>query len=333
MSSERELVLVHGRAQEGKDSIALKAEWLAALHRGLAKIGRTLPIPEERVRFPFYGDTLFDLVRDLPADQVARVVVRGEVSAAIARGSAEDPAMAEFMNAVLDEVREELEISEQEVAAEALAQGGGIGTSQASAQVSAQAGGGVGGQAVVIERGVLNARWVQALLSVVDRKVPGGSGLGIALATKDVYRYLNDLAVRDVIESGVRQAMTPGRESIVVSHSLGTVVAYNLLRREGAQHGWRVPTFITLGSPLAVTRIRSALRPIGRPDCVGDWFNAMDPDDVVALFPLDDTHFPVDPPIENKTDVRNHTGNQHGIAGYLDDPVVARRIYDALVAP
>jgi hypothetical protein len=45
----------------------------------------------------------------------------------------------------------------------------------------------------------------------------------------------------------------------------------------------------------------------------------MDPDDVVALYPLDRRHFPLSPEIENKTDVRNHTGNQHGIAGYLDD--------------
>ena len=37
------------------------------------------------------------------------------------------------------------------------------------------------------------------------------------------------------------------------------------------------------------------------------------------------------PPVENKTDVKNRTNNQHGINGYLDDKDVARRIHDALV--
>jgi hypothetical protein len=30
--------------------------------------------------------------------------------------------------------------------------------------------------------------------------------------------------------------------------------------------------------------------------------------------------------------VKNHTDNRHGIAGYLDDPVVATRILNALGA-
>ena len=58
----------------------------------------------------------------------------------------------------------------------------------------------------------------------------------------------------------------------------------------------------------------------------------MDNDDIVALYPLDGDNFDIDPPIANKTDVDNHTSNQHGIAGYLNDKEVARRIYDALVA-
>lgn len=44
--------------------------------------------------------------------------------------------------------------------------------------------------------------------------------------------------------------------------------------------------------------------------------------------PLDPAH----PDIENKMDVHNRTSNRHGIAGYLDDKEVARRIYDAFVA-
>lgn len=94
---------------------------------------------------------------------------------------------------------------------------------------------------------------------------------------------------------------------------------------------------MTVGSPLAVTAIRKTLRSFATlrcPECVSHWFNAMDERDVVALYPLDTTHFPLapaEPSIENKRDVSNQTTNRHGINGYLDDPVVAQRIYEALV--
>lgn len=118
--------------------------------------------------------------------------------------------------------------------------------------------------------------------------------------------------------------------TVVVSHSLGTVVAYNLLRREGRQQGWNIPLFVTLGSPLGVDAMRKKLAPIEHPACVRCWFNAYDPRDVVALFPLDEKNFDVDPPIVNKGDVNNLTSNRHGISGYLSDPEVARAIHAAL---
>jgi len=64
----RQLVFVHGRAQQHKDASALKAEWLDALHDGLAKNGLRLPIAESDIRFPYYGDTLYDLGRRIPDD-------------------------------------------------------------------------------------------------------------------------------------------------------------------------------------------------------------------------------------------------------------------------
>ncbi|PLC51106.1 hypothetical protein CR159_05815 [Pollutimonas subterranea] len=60
----------------------------------------------------------------------------------------------------------------------------------------------------------------------------------------------------------------------------------------------------------------------------------MDERDVVALYPLNASHFPLEPAvpsIKNKQDVHNRTENRHGVSGYLDDKEVARQIYDALV--
>lgn len=300
----RQLIFVHGRAQEHKDAVALKAEWLDALEEGLGKSGLRLPIPESEVRFPFYGTTLYDLVAGRSAAEAAEIVVRGTDT---------DPDEQRFLRAVLEEVKTQANITDAQLAE-------------------------LAGQDVV-ERGPGQWEWVQAVLRAVDRLVPHGSGGGIALATRDVYQYLRNAAIRTHIDDGVAQALLSDRESVVVSHSLGTVVAYNVLTQLGSARRWRVPLFITLGSPLAVNEIRKTMRgltsPLRCPPCASAWFNAMDERDIVALYPLTTTHFPldpVDPAIENKTDVKNRTENRHGIGGYLDDAEVARRIHDALVA-
>ena len=57
----------------------------------------------------------------------------------------------------------------------------------------------------------------------------------------------------------------------------------------------------------------------------------MDERDVVALYPLDAGHFPLDPEITNKRDVDNPTANRHGISGYLSDQEVAKALFDAVV--
>lgn len=297
----RKLIFVHGRAQQGKDPAALKAQWIESLRAGLAATNLDLPIAEEDIRFPYYGDTLDELAGGVSPEQAAAVVVRGTDL---------DPDEKRFATAIAERIRQRF-LSEADFAA-------------------------VAGREVV-DRGPLQWEWFQSVMKALDRYVPWASSTSIALATHDVYQYLKNEGVRDTLDEGVSQAFEPGVESVVVAHSLGTVVAYRLLRHFGRQRGWRVPQFITLGSPLAVEEIRDTLRkwaPTRCPECVGAWFNAFDERDVVALYPLDPKNFPIDPAvpaIENKHDVDNDTDNRHGISGYLGDPVVARRIHDALI--
>jgi hypothetical protein len=290
----RQLVFVHGRAQQHKDASELKRSWLEAWSRGLAKSGLSVPIDESAIHFPYYGDTLDALVNgDAPPD----VIIKGE------EGPSDERA---FIAGVLEEAQREQGISDAQVLAVA--------------------------DTEIIEKGPMNWRWVRALAKALDAHLPGASGTTVALVTFDVYHYLRNPGVRDMIEEGARGAMSSTADTVVVSHSLGTVVTYNLLRREGEGRGWNVPLHLTLGSPLAVTMIRQALQPLKPLTCAQAWFNAMDPNDIVALYPLGPPRFDVQPTIDNKTDVDNHTANQHGIDGYLDDAVVARRIYDALTA-
>jgi hypothetical protein len=293
---KRQLVFIHGRSQEGRDGRVLKGEWIAALRDGLAKSGLELPITEDDVRFPYYGDTLMQLVAGGSSDEVAKVIVQGTDL------NQEERA---FIGAILDEIRREKGIADEQIAEFSDNQ--------------------------VIQQSPLNWEWVQSTLKAIDKYLPFGSDGSIALFTWDVYQYLRNLGIRNTIEIGIRQAMKPDVPTVVVSHSLGTVVSYNLLRREGRKNRWVIPLYVTLGSPLAITAIKKNLAPNKHPECVGKWFNAMDERDVVALYPLGSQSFPIDPEIENKTDVDNHTSNRHGIEGYLDDKVVAKRIYDALV--
>jgi hypothetical protein len=295
----RQLVFVHGRSQQHKNASDLKRAWITAWQSGLAKSGLEVPIDESDIRFPYYGDTLFALVDPDHAGEIPSVLVRGAVPD-------EDAAQQEFVAAVAREAQQALGIPDESVDAAATA---------------------VGPQ----ERGPQNWRWVHAVLTAIDTHLPAGSGLALSLATHDVYRYLHNQGIRDAIDEGVRAALSGDQETVVVGHSLGSVVTYNLLAHQGSPLGWRVPLYVTVGCPLGISAIRRTLAPVGHPECAPRWFNARDNRDVVALFSLDPGHFNVDPAVENKDDVLNDTANRHGISGYLSDAEVAKRVHDAVV--
>jgi hypothetical protein len=293
----RHVVFVHGRSQQRKDAVALKAEWVQAWEQGLRQTGLGLPLADADIRFPYYGDTLVEMEGGRSEDEAAEVIIRGD-----------EPEQEEqaVMHAILDEARRRAGVEDDAVRAEA--------------------------DDDTIERGPLNWGWVRAIVSALDR-VPGLNGAAVALATHDVYTYLTNPVVREIIDTGACAAIPADRETVVVGHSLGSVVAYNILDRDGEAMGWQVPLFVTVGSPLGVTALRKWLRRVAHPACAAAWFNAMDPQDIVALHPLDHAHFAADPAIENKIDVDNGTPNQHGISGYLSDPVVAARLHAAVTAP
>jgi hypothetical protein len=138
----------------------------------------------------------------------------------------------------------------------------------------------------------------------------------------DVFLYTRRDSIRHAIDAIISDMLKPDT-SVVVGHSLGSVVAYNVLRASGR----KAPLYVTVGSPLGIRAIRRTLNPIENP--VGDkgWYNAYDNRDVVALYPLDRSNFDVKPAITNNGKVQNWTDNRHGIVGYLDDVDVANRVY------
>jgi len=130
----------------------------------------------------------------------------------------------------------------------------------------------------------------------------------------------------------VREALAGIDEPlVVVAHSLGTIIAYDVLR-EDASRRFEIPLFVTVGSPLAVQEIQDLVTgPLEVPAGVKAWLNASDFRDVVAL---DHDIRPEYAPPERCTDVMvtNSSANHHGIREYLAAPAVRDTILAALAA-
>jgi hypothetical protein len=295
----RQLVLLHGRGQHGADPAQMKAEWLAALTRGLRKNGLSPPA-DDGVRLAYYGDALQQLTAGMSTS----------AAPVISRGQAGDDGLREFLGDVAREAQQRFEITDSQVAADS--------------------------ETTATERGMGSWPWTLAVLRAVDRRVPAAGAVGIFAVFSDVWAYLSNPGVRAHINDGVSRSLSPDAESVVVGHSLGSVVAYSLLRTEGEARGWRVPLLVTVGSPLAVSAVKDRVRALASlrcPPCAARWVNARCERDAVALHPLTPAHFPLspaEPAIDNHETARDPAQPPHSVLAYLSDATVAREIHDAL---
>jgi Alpha/beta hydrolase len=282
------LVLIHGRAQGERDEAQIRAQWLTALDAGCKKAGLDPLSPDADVRVPFYG-RLLDGLTARPAPPPGEVVSRGP-------GGEPD----RFEATLLMEIAERAGVTDAEAASD-LPSG--------------------------VERRIENWEWMRAKARWLSKRAPWLSEKIMRRFTADVDAYMNRPKVTRQVNELVA-AEFGGGPTVVVGHSLGSIVAYWTLSKH--TYPLRVPLFVTVGSPLGIPTIKAGLpHPLGKPLQVAQWFNAADVRDPVALFPqLDRDNFPAE--IENLADVHNPHDNPHGIAGYLSDTVVARKIVEAL---
>jgi len=116
---------------------------------------------------------------------------------------------------------------------------------------------------------------VQRLIGALDRHFPGTSGVLFLGDLRQVRSYLRNPQLKAQVDQIVADAA--GDASVVIGHSLGSVIAYEFLR----QHPGRpVKLLVTLGSPLGLKMVRKRL-PVGEP-CAASWVNVRDPHDPVA---------------------------------------------------
>jgi hypothetical protein len=116
---------------------------------------------------------------------------------------------------------------------------------------------------------------------------------------------------------------------VVVSHSLGTMIAYDVLSEPRfAARG--VPLLVTLGAPLGYTEIQDVIaRPLRIPVPVQLWANFADPLDVVTLDTTLADDFSGGSRIID-TQVDNLSSNNHDSGGYLRTPQVHSRMATAI---
>lgn len=91
--------------------------------------------------------------------------------------------------------------------------------------------------------------------------------------------------LRELLLNDLRKAATLGEKLVLVTHSMGTMVAYDVLRHCADRP--HVDTLFTLGSPLGVTEVQEGLqedpqRPIDFPPELGRWINVYDPLDPIC---------------------------------------------------
>jgi hypothetical protein len=169
----------------------------------------------------------------------------------------------------------------------------------------------------------------EAVRDAVETRVP------------DLHRYKHHRAIQDAIRERLwerlRAAHAGSRPIMLIAHSMGSIVAYDVLRAAGRTlPGLRIAHFVTLGSPLGLTEIKEIVaRPLRVPECVARWSNFADPRDYAARW---DTRLSNDYRANrNGVTIADHLvingyvspsgkRNPHKIYGYLRTPEVSELI-------
>lgn len=141
--------------------------------------------------------------------------------------------------------------------------------------------------------------------------------------------FFEPKARREIRRRFLEALPPPGHPCVVVAHSQGTIIAFDLLREEPATRD--LPLFLTLGSPLGIQEVQDHLgKPIAVPQCALTWFNASDPLDPVALdhglandFARNDKDVAIrDLALQNGQTRVALDFNPHSAVGYLAHPKV-----------
>ena len=157
----------------------------------------------------------------------------------------------------------------------------------------------------------------------------------------DLHRYKHHRPERAAVQERLREALRAAhadrRRIMLFAHSMGSLVAYDVLRGAGRSlPGLRIAHFVTAGSPLGLAEVKELVAAPRRvPECVARWSNFADPRDFAARW---DTRLANDyRPNRAGVAVSDHLvingyaspsgkPNPHKIFGYLRTPEISQLI-------
>lgn len=154
---------------------------------------------------------------------------------------------------------------------------------------------------------------------------------------RDVNDFFFNKDRRDAMEwSLIERLSAGGGPFLVVAHSQGAMIAYDVLRRLDPKKV-KVPLFVTIGAPLALEEVKDVLKEwtggkLPSPPCVGKWLNFADRLDPVALDNTLADDF-------DGTNIVDKSGwgvnldsppHPHSSTGYLRNPELRTDVRDAL---
>lgn len=298
------IILIHGINNQNNSAERIVDEWREALRRGAAKLGVEWPAAPEFAA-AFYGDILHEETSSwgaateavsamgpdaLEEDKVSGILAALYLDAQRAAGITDE------------EVRQYLDEEDRAPTADPMAKG-------------------------------IHKKWLKAIARALEEILPSRGRIAARTFLKQAACYLEKPGVRKKIDDAVFDQVFadvgPGDEVIVVSHSLGTVIGYSLLRQ--LTDDVQPKLFLTAGSPLGIEIVKlGLLPPLICLENAPNWVNLSDEEDFVALHPkLTEKTFGCGR-IINHTGVDNGYADAHDIRRYLEDKEAVRSLLDAL---
>ncbi len=289
------LVLVHGINNENRTPEEVESIWMTALKDAWRRDGLRSP-SNLSVTVPYYATDLAELSK----------VPRGAATA----GTSQRPSQIQFD--LLQEYANAMRITASDI--DIAAEQEGIDLRR-------------------VEAGVPHEKWIIVLSRALEKILPTRGKYIARLFLSQAAAYIERRGVQRRIKDFVRAKMFSDDEPIVVvSHSLGSVISYELLT-ESISASRTTPLFCTLGSPLAVAIVSNYVgtrKAFPQPP-ICKWINGFHPEDFVTLGrELNRQNMGFDG-IENDRAIVNLGDDKHDIRAYLSTPSIAKAIHSALL--
>jgi hypothetical protein len=307
------IVCVHGRSEQWQLKDRILADFQGGILEGLGRLPSPVAITPDRILLAFYGD-LFLPDAALPSSEAADsgAAWPRRPAASLAPAAVDPLYQINVARAIL-----------REASRRSLLEAGG---QRYQGALRPQEGGLV---------------WLHALLAHILEGLEhifGAPRELLRLFVGDVDLYLHHAALRAQVMGRLLSILRQqaDRSLIILAHSLGTVVAYDVIN---THREIPITAFITLGSPLGLSpfiyqELLPPLPPSQKhpfPPNVAAWHNFYDPNDIVALVSDLAPLFP-GPPGQAviSTPVQNNPADPHSLTGYLIQTAVAQAINNAL---